>query len=335
MTKGPTSSRSVLGALADVLAAPYAGAVRLRRWAYRRGVLHSHAAAVPVVCVGNLSTGGTGKTPMVAWVVRHLQQQGKKPAILTRGYKARRGVSDEAELLKALTGADVVVQPDRVAGAAGAVAAGADVCVMDDGFQHLRLRRDFNILLLDATRPVETLHSPPCGLMREGLWAMRDAQAVVLTRCDLASEASLGALEARVRAAAPRAVVARAVHQAAALIDESGTRHGTDALAGRNVLAFCGLGNPGAFFRTLKGLGAKLVATESLGDHAAYNQADLERLDARARAAGAEALVTTEKDYVKLARLSRPGSLWRLAVEMRFVAGENELTQKLDAAVSR
>ncbi|MCY2930439.1 MAG: tetraacyldisaccharide 4'-kinase [Planctomycetota bacterium] len=335
MTKGPTSSRGVLGALADVLAAPYAGAVRLQRWAYRRGVLPSHAAGVPVVCVGNLTTGGTGKTPMVAWVVRHLQQRGRKPAILTRGYKARRGVSDEAELLKALTGADVVVQADRVAGAAGAVAAGADVCVMDDGFQHLRLRRDFNILLLDATRPVETLHCPPCGLMREGLWAVRDAQAVVLTRCDLASEADLAALERRVRAAAPRAVVARAVHQAAAVIDEAGTRAGTDSLAGRKVLAFCGLGNPRAFFQTLERLGATLAGAQSLGDHAAYSQGDLARLEADARAAGADALVTTEKDYVKLARLARPGNLWRLAVEIRFVAGEAELTPKLDAAVSR
>ncbi|MCY2924491.1 MAG: tetraacyldisaccharide 4'-kinase, partial [Planctomycetota bacterium] len=155
MTTHESTSGDVLGkavhAMADVLGAPYAGAVRLRRWAYRKGLLHSHKAGVPVVCVGNLTAGGTGKTPMVAWVVKHLREQGRRPAILTRGYKAHRGISDEAELLKAVTGADVVVQADRVAGAAGAIAAGADVCVMDDGYQHLRLRRDFSIVLLDAT----------------------------------------------------------------------------------------------------------------------------------------------------------------------------------------
>ncbi len=339
MTNHRSTSGDVLGraahALADVLAAPYAGAVRLRRWAYRKGLLHSHQADVPVVCVGNLSTGGTGKTPMVAWVVRRLQQQGRKPAILTRGYKAHHGVSDEAELLAAGTGADVFVQADRVAGAAGATAAGADVCVMDDGFQHLRLRRDFNIVLVDATQPVGTRHCPPCGLMREGLGAIRDAQAVVLTRCDLASEAELAEWERRVRAAAPGVVVARAVHQPVSVLDEAGARLGVDALAGRKVLAFCGLGNPGAFFKTIEGLGATLVDAVSLGDHAAYRQGDLAGLEARALALGADALVTTEKDYVKLARLQRRGTLWRLAVEIRFVAGERELTQKLDAAVFR
>lgn len=338
-----TTERSTSGAglaravhvLADVLSAPYAGAVRLRRWAYRKGVLHSHQAAVPVVCVGNLTAGGTGKTPMVAWVVNHLRSHGLRPAILTRGYRAVNGVSDEAEFLKAVTGADVVVQPDRVAGAAGAVAAGADVCVMDDGYQHLHLRRDFSMVLLDATRPVGSLHCPPCGLMREGLWAMRDAQAVVLTRCDQASEAQLGALERRVRAEAPEAVLARAVHQARAVLDETGSRHGTDTLAGRKVLAFCGLGNPGAFFGTLEGLGADLVARVALGDHSAYRQSDLSDLEARALALGAEALITTEKDYVKLTGLERARSLLRLAVEIRFVSGERELTQKLDAAVAR
>ena len=335
MTRGRSTSRGILGALADVLGGPYAGAARLRRWAYRQGVLHSHEAAVPVVCVGNLSAGGTGKTPMVAWVVKHLQQQGRRPAILTRGYKAVGGLSEEAELLKALTGAEVVVQGDRVAGAAAAVAMGADVCVMDDGFQHLRLRRDFNMVLLDATRPVGTLHCPPCGLLREGLWAIRDAQAVVLTRCDLADEEALAAMERQVRSAAPGAVVARALHRPVAVIDEAGTRRGTDALAGRRVLAFCGLGNPGAFFRTLEGLGAVLGGTVSMGDHAAYSQAGLAGLEARASAAGAEARITTEKDYVKLARRGHGGTLWRLAVEIRFVAGERELTPKLDAAVSR
>jgi tetraacyldisaccharide 4'-kinase len=339
MSTGRSSSRGTCcaagHALADVLAGPYAGLARLRRWAYRRGLLRSHEADVPVICVGNLSAGGTGKTPMVAWVVRYLRQRGRKPAILTRGYKAVGGVSDEAELLKAMTGAEVVVMADRVAGAAKAVAGGADVCVMDDGFQHLRLRRDLNIVLLDATRPLAQLHCPPCGLLREGLWALADAQAIVLTRCDLAEVEELAALEERLAKAAPGASRHRAVHRAVAVIDETGARRPPEELAGRKVFAFCGLGNPAAFFGTLAGLGAEVVSSASFGDHAAYSQKDLSGLFGSAAAKGADLLVTTEKDYVTLARLPVSGPIWRLAVEVRIVGGEAELTRKIDAAVSR
>ncbi|RLG28969.1 tetraacyldisaccharide 4'-kinase, partial [Methanosarcinales archaeon] len=158
---------AALRAAAAVASCPYAAAMRLRRWAYRKGVLSSRSARAGVICVGNITTGGTGKTPMVAWVVDRLAQAGKTPAILTRGYRSAEGGSDEAALLKRLTGAAVVVNPDRAAGAKQALAGGADVLVMDDGFQHLRLRRDLDVVLIDATNPFGFGRCLPRGMLRE------------------------------------------------------------------------------------------------------------------------------------------------------------------------
>jgi len=143
-------------AVLTLLSWPYAAAVRVRNHLYSTGRLKAHRAGVPVLCVGNLTTGGTGKTPLVVWLCRYLQERQVRGAILTRGYKMRKGtLSDEPALLSAqCSGVAVVVNPDRVAGAAEAVRRhGAQVLVMDDGFQHRRLARDLDIVAIDATQP--------------------------------------------------------------------------------------------------------------------------------------------------------------------------------------
>ena len=162
---GPVAA--LLRATLSAASVPYAAAMRVRRDAYRRGVLASHAAGVPVICVGNVTTGGTGKTPMVAWVVRRLLENGFAPAILTRGYKSSAGQSDEAELLRRSLPASVpiVVNGNRLAGAQAARQQGANVLVMDDGFQHHRLRRDLDIVLIDATNPFGFGRCLPRGLL--------------------------------------------------------------------------------------------------------------------------------------------------------------------------
>ncbi|MFW6062423.1 MAG: tetraacyldisaccharide 4'-kinase, partial [Planctomycetota bacterium] len=191
---------------------PYAVAMRARRRAYRAGLLGSVGVDVPVICVGNLTAGGTGKTPMVAWVIRELDAAGKTPAVLSRGYKAVDGQSDEAELLKAVCRVPVVMDPDRVAGARRAIEGGADVLVMDDGFQHRRLRRDLDIVLIDATNPFGFDHVLPRGLLREPPSALRYAGAVVVTRSDMISAEQLDALLERLAALAPGATLHTAVH---------------------------------------------------------------------------------------------------------------------------
>ena len=322
-------------AAGTVVSGPYAGLMRLRRWAYRRGLRRSRQAGVPVICLGNITAGGTGKTPMVAWVVRTLQERGRSPAILTRGYKAVEGRSDEAELLTELTGAPVVVDPDRVAAAKRAVEAGADVCVMDDGFQHLRLRRDLDIVLIDSTNPFAGGRCPPCGLLREGLSALRAADAIVVTRCDVVRPERLGPLEDVLRRASPAASLHRAAHRPVAVVDGDGEWLAPEAIAGRKVFVFCGIANPRAFLATVQCLGAEPVGFAPLPDHVRYTEKLVANTCDLADKQGAEVLLTTEKDYVKLVELPSPRPIWRLPVRMHITAGRDELIRKLEEAVSR
>ena len=311
---------------------PYAAVMRARRWLYRRGLLPGTAAGVPVICVGNITTGGTGKTPMVAWVVARLKNAGRRAAILTRGYKAVGGVSDEAELLKALTGAEVVVNGDRIAGARQAVAGGADVLVMDDGYQHRRLRRDLDIVLVDAANPFGFGHCLPRGLLREPPGALADAGAVVITRSDAVDAEALSALRGRLSALAPGCAVCAAVHRVTAAIDAAGVERPAEALSGRKVMAFCGIAAPGSFFNALGAVGARVVATKALADHVDYTAAVAAEIRKAAADAGAEMMVTTQKDHVKLAGTDLGGAVWQLAVEMAVVDGEGELAALIEAA---
>lgn len=333
---------------------PYRVATRLRRWAYRCGLLPSADAGVPVVSVGNITTGGTGKTPMVAWVVRRLRELRRRPAVLMRGYKAVGGQSDEAEVLRIELGraagllpraaratlmaplpndVAVFVQADRRAAAREAVEAGADVLVMDDGFQHLRLRRDLDIVLIDATCPFGFGHVLPRGLLREGLSALKAARALVITHADTPDKPSLDDLRRQLARLAPQATIHAAAHRPTRLTDQDGEVKDVAELAGKRVLAFCGLGNPRQFFDMLKVLGADLAATQAFDDHVHYGPRELGEVEKLAAARKAEVLVTTQKDAVKLPTgwLSRP--LWKLAVEMEIVEGREELVARIQAAL--
>lgn len=308
----------------------YGEAMRLRRWAFRHGLRRSYAPGIPVVCVGNLTVGGTGKTPMVAYVVRQLQAMGRNPMILTRGYKSRDGKSDEAMLLEKLTGAEVIVNPDRVSGAAQAVGKGADVLVMDDGFQHVRLRRDLNVVLIDATDPFGGGWCLPAGLLREPLGALGDAGVVVITRSDQVRPEVCEAIERKVRRKTG-APILRASHAPSEFRNLTGTAAPLESLAGESLAAFCGLGNPAGFFATLETLDVELAATTHCPDHAQYTPELMAQLESLAIEAGATALVTTEKDGVKLQPEWFTIPLWQLAIEMQFAGGDAPLTAALTA----
>lgn len=331
---------AVLRALLSAASVPYAAVTRLRRWAHRARLLPSDSLAkysrpgsghpVRVISVGNITAGGTGKTPMAAWMVHRLKHMQVRPAVLTRGYKSAGGVSDEAELLRTLCpDTPVVVNPDRFAGAQQAMGQGAEAMVLDDGFQHLRLRRDLDIVLIDATDPFGYGRCLPRGLLREPLSALRDADAIVITRSDLVGRAQLDDLRSRLARLAPKASVHLAVHKATHLIDEGGAAKPVEELAGRPAFAFCGIGNPAGFFAALEALGASLSGRVVLDDHVSYSAELVGRLGRQARDCGAELAVTTQKDAVKLkdAELGLP--IWQLAVEMEFVEGEAELVEKI------
>lgn len=188
--------------------------MRARNALYDLGVLRRHALALPAVCVGNLTTGGTGKTPAVAWIAEHYRRRGETVAIVRRGYKrgGGSGPSDETMLLEDRLGIDVIENPDRVAAAREAADRGATLVVLDDGFQHRRARRDLDVVLIDATDPFGGGHMLPWGMLREPLGGLRRAGVFLLTRADQADEAALDAIERSLRERAPGTPIARSVH---------------------------------------------------------------------------------------------------------------------------
>jgi len=321
------------------LSLPYGLAVTLRNQAYDSGVLASHAAPIPVVSVGNLTLGGTGKTPLVAWVARRLQERGLRTAIVSRGYAARPGErSDEAaELLALVPDTAHLVDRDRVAGVRAAAAAGAAIAVLDDGFQHRRLRRDLDIVAVDATDPFGCGHLFPRGLLREPIRGIRRAGAVVLTRASSVDADQRSAIRAALTAASggtlPEAWM-EAEHRPVALRAADGTRQPLEIVAGRRIAAFAGIGNPAAFRATLRSLHADLAAFTGFPDHHAYTDSDLDRLAARLPADACLA-VTTLKDLVKIGRPLLGGiPLVALEIALTPLAGGETVERAIDHALA-
>jgi len=298
---GATLTRAILAGLA----APYGLAVTCRNAAYDRRWLRIGGAGVPVVSVGNLTLGGTGKTPLVAWVARAVSAAGLRPAIVSRGYAAAAGAtSDEAaELAVLLPDVPHVADRDRVAGSRAAAAAGADLVVLDDGFQHRRLARDLDLVAVDATDPFGCGRLFPRGLLREPLTGIRRADAVILTRASAVDPERRSAIREGIRSAAGGplpGVWVEASHSPRQLRTASGGTLPIETLGGRRIAAFAGIGNPAAFRGTLERLGAAPVAFRAFPDHHPYRPQDLASLEAWLRQCGAEMAVTTLKDLVKI-----------------------------------
>lgn len=323
------------------LAAAYGPAMRLRRWAYRRSLLRVHKLDVPVISVGNLTVGGTGKTPTVAWIVRRLLAGGKKPAILSRGYGPSvspdaPGKNDEALMLKQLLpDSRHYVDADRVRGGQNAVAEGADCLILDDGFQHVRVHRDVEIVLLDALDPFGG-RLLPAGTLREPRSCLREADAVILTRVDTVPQSALERLREIIGRLAPDSILCETTHRPAGLAAlGSAEPEPPSSLAGRKVCLFCGIGNPRGFLRTVELLGATVVSAHFLPDHFAYRERDLARIARDGRQCGAELAVTTEKDAVKIGD-AWPGRipLRVLRITVDFVSGREALEALLWRALS-
>ena len=321
--------------LLHVPAALFALAARARRVLYDRGWLPTERLDAPVVSIGNISAGGTGKTPMVALIVEALRERGRRVGIVSRGYGARAGqANDEARLLAELL-PDVphVQDADRARGARKLLEQHIDVVVLDDGFQHRRLARDLDLVLVDATRPWglpgRTPRDAPLlprGLLRESPAALARAHAVVLTRADQVPTSDLIELRAAIGQLAPGVALAVAVPAPVGLRALDGTLEPVSALRERPVVLLSGIAHPEAFERTAAELGARIVEHRRHPDHHAYTPADLEGL-------GEHDVLVTAKDAVKLRGIA--GALAPrvrvLDVELRIVDGSAVLEALLDA----
>jgi tetraacyldisaccharide 4'-kinase len=294
--------------------------VAIRHAGYRQGWLKTRRLSRPVVSVGNLTVGGTGKTPLVVGVARILLRHGLKPSILTRGYGRRstepliviepgqgrradvQKVGDEPALLAhTLPEVPIVLCADRYRGGQEAEERfHVDAHILDDGFQHLALERDLDLVALDSTQPISDWGLLPAGRQREPLSALRRAQIVVITRTDSADSKPLEELVKNVN---PAAKVFRSQTVLRGWADAwSGEPIPPERVQQMKVAAFCGIGNPKAFFADLRRWGFSLGAETVFPDHHAYTGAEIQQLVANARKNGAAALLTTQKDAVKFSR---------------------------------
>jgi tetraacyldisaccharide 4'-kinase len=318
---------------------PYGWAIRYRNRRFDLGHSEIHRPAVPVVSVGNLTVGGTGKTPMVEWIARYFRSRGVRVAILSRGYRAGEdGRNDEAlELELALPDVPHLQNPDRAASAAVAVEElASQLLLLDDGFQHRRLARDLDVVLLDASEPFGFDHVLPRGTLREPVAGLQRAQAVVLSRADMLEAASREAIRRRVVELNPQAAWCEVDHRPAALLAADGARQPLADVAQRPIVAFCGIGNPAGFRHTLAALHGRVAAWREFPDHHAYARDDVEELAALVRTNDAAYAICTRKDLVKL-RVPAIGNapLRAVAVELNFLAGQESFEKSLEPLASR
>lgn len=320
--------------LSEFLLAPpallYGAIAQTRTQFYRKGWLKSVDLGLPVVSVGNITVGGTGKTPLVSFVARALALQNHKVCILTRGYKRaepnkRVLVSNSEQILadaqasgdepfelaaKLLKIAAVVADKNRAdAGFWAKEYLGATAFVLDDGFQHLRLKRNLDVLTIDVTNPFGNRKLLPAGILRESLTALKRADLIVLTRANLNAEISN--LEFEIKKYNQNCPILLAKNEIinlkplAEFLDFSAKKQNARIrdLRSDPLMVFCGLGNPAAFFLDLEKAGLKIASDRYFPDHYIYRQSDIDEIELKARDAGAKNLITTAKDAVKLGNL--------------------------------
>lgn len=314
-----------LAPLAHMAAFAYGMGVRARNSLWDANIRKPTSVGIPVISVGNVSVGGTGKTPFVRWCVEALQASGHHPVIALRGYGARDGVSDEAEEFRAmLPGVPVAVGADRVASIARARAADprVDCAVLDDAFQHRQIARDLDIVLVDAGRPAINGALLPAGWLREPARALRRASMVIVTRATCIDPILATQIE-RLHGAAP---VAWTRH--AWLRVERFGAGGRDmplaALDGAHLVVATALARPEAFVADVAAHGGRIAGDFRFRDHHAFTARDVETIAARARAKGA-AVICSGKDWAKLSRLvHEPAGVEWLVVRagMAYLDGE-------------
>jgi tetraacyldisaccharide 4'-kinase len=303
------------------------GAMALREMAYRRGWLGVRDLPLPSVAVGNLTVGGSGKTPIAIWIAQYYVSRGLVPGILLRGY----GGDEVLVHQHAVPEARVVADPDRAVGAERAMARGAEVLVLDDAYQRLDLRRDLNIAVVSAETSRAVRWSLPAGPWREGLQALDRADAVIVTRKRATPDAALAlAADLERRVAGPVAVANLGMRYLEGMV--SGARHPATELAGKRVVAASGIADPDAFVAQTKATGAA-VQVATWKDHHDYRDEDVAWLAHAARRA--DHVVITQKDAVKL-RNRWPSSVPEPLVAMldlEWEDGGEEITAALDAVV--
>jgi tetraacyldisaccharide 4'-kinase len=314
--------------LMSALIPAYAIANGVRNQLFDAGLKKTYPLGRPTLSVGNLTTGGTGKTPMVGFIVEHLLSIGHHPAILLRGYKSTdTHGSDEAAVYRNQFGdrVPVIANPSRVEGAAAALSQypNTSCFVLDDGFQHRKAKRDLDLVLIDATNPFGYGHLLPRGLMREPKAALKRADAIIITRSDQVLPEALSQLDQTIQHLTGKMPIAHASHQWTGLLNVAGDPCDLSLLQDQPVFAAIAIGNPDAFVRTLHEHATDVRDVIIRPDHDTWPPEVIHDLIKQARKENA-LLLTTEKDYVKWPTLEESSPVYRVKLAMGF----NDVSQQ-------
>lgn len=323
---------------------------RVRRSMYEYGILKKNYFKVPIISVGNVTFGGTGKTPVIIWLVRLCEELGQRPLVLTRGYKGKlehssgmimggqrfrsnpKEFGDEPLLIsrKMKQGAVVVGKKRSENLKKYFHDVGPDVVLLDDGFQHIQLYRSLNIVLFDASLPIERYKTAPMGYLREGLTSLKDADAILISRADQVAEEKIEALLELLsiyhRSDIPIAKFKYIPDKVLDCLDKPVME--VSQLSGVKVIALTAIASPDSFYKLLETYGAQIVEKVSYPDHYFFSLDDINELLFKCTQHSA-IIVTSEKDIVKIRRVTQDSRINYININVSFMSGEQELTKSI------
>ena len=322
----------------------------IRRFAYKHNILRSEEFQIPILSVGNIVFGGSGKTPFTLWISELIESKQKKVMILSRGYKGKlengRGLlsgnrklgldpvdyGDEPLLLKKrLKNASIVVGKKRSENLAYYFdSENPDVVLLDDGHQHHKLRRDLNIVLFDSLMEIDRYKVAPRGYLREGLSALRDADIIIFGRCDQVSEKKLKVLRDMIKSHTnPKTLFGNIYYRSSGIFNRNHIKvMNLDDLRGRNIICIAGIASPVSFFNQFGPFEVNIVEKIVFPDHHYFKADEINPILKRAEESQA-LVITTEKDMVKMRRIISGDKVLYLGIEVHFAKGEEEITNKI------
>jgi tetraacyldisaccharide 4'-kinase len=330
---------------------PYLAVLNTRNILYRYGIVKSKGFPVKVISVGNITMGGTGKTPLVEFSAKYLQKKGRKVAILSRGYgdkkyslingnpTTKEFVNDEYLILREnLKGVPTLLGRDRVQNGKKAISDyDVDCLILDDGFQHLRIKRDLDIVVIDSLNPFAEEFLIPRGALREPLKNLSRADLFVLSHCNLNDEHTLKPIYAKLQHINADIPVCESIHKPVHIENiKDNSLLEPEWLKGKKVYALCAIGNPESFESTLNELGTDIIRLRVFHDHHSYTQKELDSIITEAKSLGADAIVVTQKDVVKIRNKNiNDAMILSLRVEMEITKGMEYYEEAMDRAITK
>ncbi len=338
--------------LATGVAEPfYASALRLRNFLYEKGLNKSRRLSRPVISVGNITTGGTGKTPAVEFLARRLRDAGRNVCVLSRGYKSTGQLGDEQRMLDQSLNPNgpnrvrLIANPNRVAAAEQVLRddPAIDIFLLDDGFQHRAVRRDLDLVLINARDPFGYGHVLPRGMLREPLSGLRRADAFIVTHVNQVSPEAVSNIEATLHRHQSNAKIYRCAHVHIGLSSHSASVATRAALpiselGQRRFFLFCGIGDPQALDAQMSAHGGNYAGHHFFSDHHEFTASDIDQVRSAALAARAQMLVTTAKDWVKIpvSSLDSGMPIWRLDLALEFADDEGgQLIRQVESVIQK